>query len=111
MKQVIRKTITEPNTGQIRGRIDAAKLDATSDADIARQAAADDQEAIQDAAQFARQVRQRMGLSQVELARRIDVSPETIRNWEQGKRSPTGAAKALLRLLDKAPELALQTLR
>jgi putative transcriptional regulator len=39
------------------------------------------------------------------------VSPETIRNWEQGKRSPTGAAKALLRLLDKAPELALQTLR
>ena len=39
------------------------------------------------------------------------VSLETIRNWEQGKRSPTGAAKALLRLLDKAPELALLALR
>jgi putative transcriptional regulator len=111
MKQVTRKTITEPAAGQALGRIDAAKLAATSEADIARQALADDRAAMQDAAQFARQVRQRMGLSQVELARRIDVSPETIRNWEQGKRSPTGAAKALLRLLDKAPELALQTLR
>ena len=52
-----------------------------------------------------------MNLSQAEFARRIHVSLETIRNWEQGKRSPSGAAKALLRLLDQAPELALQTLR
>ena len=56
-------------------------------------------------------MRHRTGLSQAELARRINVSLETIRNWEQGKRSPTGAAQALLRLLDKAPELALLTLR
>ena len=27
----------------------------------------------------------------------------TVRNWEQGKRSPTGAARALLRILDRAP--------
>lgn len=32
------------------------------------------------------------------------------RNWEQGKRSPTGAAKALLKVLDKAPEAALAAL-
>ncbi len=108
---VTRKKINEPASGQRLGRIDNARVDATCEADITRQAVADDREAMQDAAQFARQVRQRMGLSQAELARRIDVSPETIRNWEQGKRSPTGAAKALLRLLDKAPELALQTLR
>ena len=30
--------------------------------------------------------------------------------WEQGKRSPTGAAKALLKVLDKAPEAALAAL-
>ena len=108
---VTRKKITEPARGQRLGRIDTARVDATSESDVSRQAVADNREAMQDAAQFARQVRQRMGLSQAELARRIDVSPETIRNWEQGKRSPTGAAKALLRLLDKAPELALQTLR
>ncbi len=42
--------------------------------------------------------------------RRIDVSHETIRNWEQGKRGPTGAARTLLRILDKAPEIALRVL-
>lgn len=92
------------------GRIDAARVDATTDADIARHATSDAQQAMQDAGQFARQVRKRLGLSQAAFAQRIEVPLETIRNWEQGKRSPTGAAKALLRLLDKAPELALQAL-
>ena len=59
---------------------------------------------------FARRVRRRLGLSQAELASRIQVSLDTIRNWEQGKRSPTGAAKALLKVLDKAPEAALAAL-
>ena len=107
---VTRKTL-EPTSGKAIGRIDAARADAAGEADIARHAAADDRAAAQDAAQFARQVRHRLGLSQAQFALRIDVSLETIRNWEQGKRSPTGAAKALLRLLDKAPELALRTLR
>lgn len=44
------------------------------------------------------------------FARRIAVSPETLRNGEQGKRGPTGAACALLRVLDKAPETALRVL-
>lgn len=61
-------------------------------------------------AKFARRVRKRLGLSQVEFSERIDVSLDTIRNWEQGKRSPTGAAKALLKVLDKAPEAALAAL-
>lgn len=101
----------EPLPSAAIGRIDEPRVDATSDADIAVQTAADERDAVQHAAQFARRVRRRMNLSQAEFARRIDVSLETIRNWEQGKRSPSGAAKTLLRLLDKAPELALQTLR
>ena len=92
------------------GRVDHAVLDATSEADIARQARDDDAEAVQDMARFARRVRRRLGLTQVEFARRIDVPHETIRNWEQGKRGPTGAARALLRILDKAPETALRVL-
>ena len=65
---------------------------------------------MQDAAKFTRRVRRRLGLSQLEFSQRIDVSLETIRNWEQGKRRPTGAAKALLKVLDKAPEAALSAL-
>lgn len=93
-----------------RGRIDPGRVDATTERDIAQQQAADDAQALQDAAKFARRVRKRLGLSQSEFSQRIDVSLETIRNWEQGKRCPTGAAKALLRVLDKAPEAALAAL-
>ncbi|MCY4484994.1 MAG: helix-turn-helix domain-containing protein [Spirochaetaceae bacterium] len=93
-----------------RGRVNYEVLDATTEQDIALQQQQDDAEAMQDMAQFARRVRRRLGLTQVELARRIDVPHETIRNWEQGKRCPTGAARALLRILDKAPEQALRVL-
>ncbi|TXT41668.1 MAG: transcriptional regulator [Comamonadaceae bacterium] len=92
------------------GRVDAARLDATNEKDIALHIAADDAEAMQDAAKFALRVRQRLGFSQAEFAERIHVSVDTIRNWEQGKRSPTGAAKALFKVLDKAPEAALMAL-
>ena len=92
------------------GRVDHEVLDAIGEEDIARQARDDDNEAMRDMGRFARRVRQRLGLTQVEFARRIDVPHETIRNWEQGKRGPTGAARALLRILDEAPETALRVL-
>ena len=92
------------------GRVDYRVLDRKTEEDIALQAREDDAEAMQDMARFARRVRRRLGLTQVEFARRIDVPHETIRNWEQGKRGPTGAARALLRILDKAPEAALRAL-
>ena len=93
-----------------KGRVDHEVLGSTTEADLAAQQQQDDAEAMRDVARFARRVRRRLGLTQVEFARRIDVSHETIRNWEQGKRRPTGAAKALLRVLDKAPETALRVL-
>ena len=93
-----------------KGRVDHEVLDSTTEADLAAQQQQDDAEAMRDVARFARRVRRRLGLTQVEFARRIDVPHETIRNWEQGKRRPTGAAKALLRVLDKAPETALRVL-
>jgi putative transcriptional regulator len=83
---------------------------ATTKQDIAAQRAEVEDAAMQDAARFARRVRRRLGLSQAEFSRRIDVPIDTIRDWEQGKRYPTGAAKALLKVLDKAPESALAAL-
>lgn len=93
-----------------KGRVNLKRLDATSEKEIVLHQAEDDAAAMQDAAKFARRVRKRLGLSQLEFSHRIDVSLETIRNWEQGKRRPTGAAKALLKVLDKAPEAALSAL-
>jgi putative transcriptional regulator len=33
-----------------------------------------------------------------------------VRNWEQGKRSPRGPARALLKVIDKAPQVAFAVL-
>jgi putative transcriptional regulator len=93
-----------------KGRVNNRRLDETSEEDLTFQQASDEAEAMDDAARFARRVRRRLGLTQLEFSVRINVSQETIRNWEQGKRCPTGAAKALLKVLDKAPEAALHAL-
>lgn len=93
-----------------KGRLNAAHVDGTSDRALASQQSDDDAASMLDSAKHTRRIRQRLGLTQQELSQRIDVSLETIRNWEQGKRSPTGAAKALLRVLDRAPEAALGAL-
>jgi transcriptional regulator with XRE-family HTH domain len=62
---------------------------------------------MRDAAAY---VRRRVGLSQAAFAKRIGVPVDTVRNWEQGKHSPRGPARALLRIIDHAPELALAAL-
>ncbi|WP_237331774.1 helix-turn-helix domain-containing protein [Yoonia vestfoldensis] len=70
----------------------------------------DEMAALADAGDYARQIRRRLGLTQVQLATKLDVPIDTLRNWEQGKRYPTGPAKALLKILDRAPEAALAAL-
>ncbi len=92
------------------GRFDPAVVNATTEAGIALQKHEDETEALQDMARYTSGIRRRLGLSQTELARRIHVPHETTHNWEQGKRCPTGATWALLRVLDKAPETALRVL-
>lgn len=50
-------------------------------------------------------IREQMKLSQTVFARLLNVSPSSIRQWEQGKRNPTGSTKVLLELLEKSPHL------
>lgn len=94
----------------ISGRVNEALLDATTETDIARQIKEDHEEAMLDAAKYTRHVRHKLGFSQTQLAQHIGVSIDTIRNREQGKRTPVGAAKALYQVLDKEPEAALSAL-
>jgi putative transcriptional regulator len=75
----------------------------------AREAARSSDARSQDAT-YARSVRGRTGLTQSAFAARIGVPVETVRNWEQGKRSPRGPARALLRVLEKAPDAAFAVL-
>lgn len=57
-----------------------------------------------------REIRKKTGLSQPKFAKVLHVDVGTLRNWEQGRREPTGPAKALLRAIDKDPEHVLEAL-
>jgi putative transcriptional regulator len=52
-------------------------------------------------------LRSRLALSQPIFAAALNVSPETVRAWEQGKRHPDGAALRLLELTEQSPDLLL----
>ena len=50
-------------------------------------------------------IRHKLGLTQEAFAALIGVSVDTLRNWEQGTREPRGPAKALLRIVEKHPQV------
>jgi putative transcriptional regulator len=57
-----------------------------------------------------KELRARVGLSQPKFARLLHVDVGTLRNWEQGRREPTGPAKALLTAISKDPDNVLKAL-
>ena len=57
-----------------------------------------------------RAIRERTDLSQTAFAHLIGVSVNTLQNWEQDRRRPTGPAAALLRIIACEPQLALKAI-
>lgn len=53
-------------------------------------------------------VRMTSGLSQTEFAAALGVSKRTLEQWEQGRRKPSGAAKQLLKIAERHPEVLLE---
>jgi len=61
-------------------------------------------------AAYARAIRSAARMTQAEFAARIGVPVETVRNWEQGKRSPRGPARALLKVIETDPDFCFAAL-
>lgn len=55
-------------------------------------------------------IRTKTGLSQSRFASLLSVSKRTLENWEQGRRHPTGPARALLKIVEADPEHVLKAL-
>ena len=55
-------------------------------------------------------IRARTGLSQSEFALLMGVSVKTLQNWEQARRQPRGPAAALLRIVEREPEMVVRAL-
>lgn len=52
--------------------------------------------------------RTKLRLSQNKFAQLLGISVKTLHNWEQGRRKPTGAARVLLRVASRHPEVVLE---
>lgn len=57
------------------------------------------------------EARQSTGMSQAEFASALSISKRTLQEWEQGRRAPSGAAQALIRIARKHPEVVKEALR
>ena len=54
-------------------------------------------------------LRKEFGVSQTAFAKFMGISVNTLQNWEQGRRQPTGSAKVLLSIAFRKPKLFFDT--
>jgi DNA-binding transcriptional regulator YiaG len=52
-----------------------------------------------------------LGLSQQGFAELLGISTRTLHDWEQGRREPSGAAKTLLKIAARYPEVIQNVMR
>jgi putative transcriptional regulator len=57
-----------------------------------------------------RAIREAAKISQAQFAKLIGVNLRTLQNWEQQRTRPTGAARALLKIVASDPKAALEAL-
>lgn len=87
-----------------RGDLSKVRLDKV--AITARHAAADPAPEFQPARIIG--LRKKLGISQAVFANALNVSPETVRAWEQGKNTPGGPALRLLEIVEESPGVILR---
>ena len=108
-----RMTLDQIKAG--KPRVDRAKIRATSEEDIARHMREDGEDPSTAPGAFIEdvppaQIREHMGMTQVEFAEALRIPVATLRNWEQGRVRIDPAARALFRILNRGPKHALKAL-
>ena len=58
-----------------------------------------------------RALRVKLGLTQAQFARRFGFALDTVQQYEQGRRRPSGPASTLLRVIEADPEAVVRALR
>jgi putative transcriptional regulator len=104
--------ITKAMAAKAKAEIDWARVDATTDEDIAAQVAGDPDAApllsddeIERAlfADRVRAIRAALHLSQSAFAERFRIPAASLRDWEQGRRLPDAATQAYLTVIERNP--------
>lgn len=104
---------------RIESRTDWKRLAAMTEEEIEANALADEDNPPMTAEELARMqpvlspraVRRRLHLTQEQFSTLFQLPIGTIRDWEQGKKTPDSAARTLLRVIDRNPEAVIQALK
>ena len=56
-------------------------------------------------------IRSKLNMSQTQFSSMFGLSSRTLQEWEQGRRTPTGASKVLLQVLSKEPDAVIRALQ
>jgi putative transcriptional regulator len=112
------QVMPDGSTRPIEGRTDWARVDAMTEEELLANALSDpdnppltDEElARMRRVMELRQIRKRLNLTQEEFAEQFHLPLGTIRDWEQGKKYPDSAARALLRVIAHNPQAVIEAL-
>ena len=55
-------------------------------------------------------IREKTGMSQQQFCATFGISLGTLRHWEQGLRTPRGAARVLLKVVDQNPQAVIEAI-
>ena len=99
------------------GHVDSKRVRATTDKDIAKWIAGDPDTAPElppeakprvlynPSLTDVRRLRERLGLTQAEFAKRFGLSRRTVEQWEQGRTVPDRPARILLAVIERDPRV------
>ncbi len=98
-----------------RPRMDAAKIAATTEADIRRHQIEDGEDPDAPLPPFrpvpnVRAIRTQLQMTQEAFAKTIGVPVATVRNWEQSRTNMDPAVRSLLRVVEREPDAVLRAL-
>lgn len=120
---IVRRSKTNLNETEAARLIDLAQSRTFTETEIDAMAAADGSvwtdENLSEATRIypvqtpedVRDLRTRMGLSQAQFAQKFGLTLDTVQQYEQGRRRPSGPASTLLRVIDAEPDAVVRALK
>lgn len=120
---IVRRSKTNLNETEAAQLIDLAQSRDFTETEIDAMAAADGSiwtdENLSDATRVypvqtpedVRDLRTRMGLSQAQFAQKFGLTLDTVQQYEQGRRRPSGPASTLLRVIEAEPDAVVRALK
>lgn len=113
-QEILRQMLEDP-TGEMRRPVRKTILQPQDDGSVLRRVIDRDGNIVAESSITSEQrlmldARSKLGLSQHQFATLLGISVRTLHDWEQGRREPSGAAKTLLKVVARHPQIVKEVM-